>query len=237
MCLCHLAKRGDPAYLKGFAEPIILPDDQFGEVMRRFDRLITEIARDFADGRLDPIGFEEAMSEALRAMHPDSNYAGQEMADYLPPSKTLARTRGLAVAVSEVQYLRGFALALSNRDPRYWDEDAGEWRSIAIEARSRSYMGRGRGSATDGWGLASGGVNTIVNWSLGAVEEHCEDCPIMAAGGPWLLYGSTGQFEYPTLGFLPGENRTPCMMYCECRIQRLSDGMQSPAPFRFDTAA
>lgn len=240
MCLVCATKselgwRRDPAFLKGFADEIRFPDDAFGEIMPRYADDITSIVRDFVEGRLSPVEFEEYMAEVLRSMHQNSNYAGQQMADYLPPSRTLANQRGRLVASAETQYLRGFAFALANKDPRYWLEESGEWRFEQIDARARSYMGRARGSATDGWGIASGGVNTLVNWVLGS-KDPCEDCPVLAAQGPWLLYGSTGQFDYPTLGFLPGENRTDCMFYCQCRLARLSDGKQSPAPFEFETA-
>lgn len=228
--------RGNPAAVKGWSEPIVYPADPFGDAVRKADGRLQEIARLVASGSMLPDEFEEAMSEVLLTLHRESHFAGQEIADWIPPSQGLARIRGGAVAQSEVQYIRGFALALSQLDPRYWDADVSQFKLTPIEARVRSYLARARGTAGDGWTNATP-PSEFVEWTLGGAEEHCEDCPFWAAKGPMLLDGSTNQFEFTVLPFKPGEGETECLIGCKCHLTRVSDGAISPTAFEFQQAA
>lgn len=233
MCLIHASDWRETASYKGWAEPIVYPSDPFGEAVKKADRRITEIAQDVASGRMDADEFEEAMSEVLRTLHIESHYAGQEISDWIPPQRALARDRGGAVAISEVQYLRGFALALAQLDSRYWED--GEWNERAIMARARSYLARSRGTAADGWTSATPGSEFVL-WTLGGAEEHCEDCPFWEAKGPMLVDGDTN-FGQDVLPFRPGEGETECLIGCKCHLTRVSDGAISPTAFEFATAS
>jgi hypothetical protein len=221
--------KASEAFIKGFADPIEWSDDRVSQVLKGFEARLRNVARRFERHR-DPILFQEEMQETLLEMHRAAYFAGMEMGGLVPPSATLARQRAGLVTQAEVQYLRAFGLALQNRDPSVYSLETEQFRIEMIEARAASYVGRGRGSGTDGW-LIGGGNAAIVNWTMTAVE-HCEDCPIMAANGPYI-YGGAAQDrigELAVLPFSPGENLTACLYNCKCVLRRDSDGAESPAP-------
>lgn len=223
--------RLDGAVLKGFAQPIEWSGTPFEQALKKYDRELDQLTSAFLKGEVDALTFEEELVDILRRMHIDCHYQGQVMADVIPPSMTLARFSGGRVAQAESQYARKFANELALMAANVYDQAAEQYRAEAIRLRARSYMGRARGTATDGWTSASL-PNNLVDWVMGA-EDHCEECPVMASNGPWLLQGSTSQFEHPTLFIRPGENLTPCKFNCGCYLVRKSDGVRSPKPFSF----
>jgi len=233
--MCKVCRSQDwrlsEAFLKGFAQPIEWNSDPFEAAMRKYERELDQLAQAFLKGTVDAAEFEEEMADILRRMHIDCHYQGQVMADVIPPSMTLAKVSGSRVAQAESQYARAFANDLAILSPKVWDEVEEAWRESVITLRTRSYMGRARGTATDGWQSASLPTD-LVDWVLGK-EDNCEQCPVMNAGNPWLASGSTSQFQYKTLFIRPGENLTPCKFNCGCHLVRHSDGKASPLPFSF----
>lgn len=227
MCLHPAAESA----AKAFGAPVEWGADPFSGAARAAYAELVDLARAVATGALSIEGLEERMMAVLLAGHEASHYAGQEMSGFRP-SQVLAARRGRQVALAQNSFVRGLVTALDGRDPRYWDEGAEEWRSLALEARMASYTGRMRGTATDGW-VAAAPAQTLYAWRLGGAEEHCADCPTLAADGPYLGQGGTDQLAYPILYTKPGECDTPCLFNCKCRLERLSDGALSPEPFRF----
>lgn len=98
------------------------------------------------------------------------------------------------------------------------DEDGGARR---IAARSRSYAGAARGTSTEAFFSLAPDTEEF-RWVLGAVEDHCTQCPELASRGPWL---KDEMFVWP------GSNDTPCLYNCKCRLVRASDGASSIRPF------
>lgn len=223
--------RTSEAYLKGFAQPIEWSGTPFEQALAKYEKELNQITKAFLNGSLDAIAFEEELVDLLRRMHIDCHFQGQVMADAVPPSMSLARFSGSRVAQAESQYARAFANELAILSPKVYDEIAEQFKADVITLRARSYMGRARGTATDGWTSASM-PSDLVAWELGK-EDNCPRCPVMAKDGPYLLQANTQQFEYPTLYIRPGENLTPCKFNCGCSLRRLSDGMTSPQPFSF----
>lgn len=223
--------RTSEPYLKGFAQPVEWGSDPFETAMVKYERELDQLASAFIKGGVTPEEFEEELTDILRRMHIDCHYQGQVMADAVPPSMILARSNGGRVAQAEIQYARAFAGDLATFSPKVWDAVTEAWRESAIALRTRSYMGRARGTATDGWASASA-PSDLIDWVLGK-EDNCPRCPVMASDSPWLLSGSTTQYEYKPLFIKPGENLTPCKFNCGCYLRRHSDGALSPQPFSF----
>ena len=234
--MCKVCRSQDwrlnDAVLKGFAQPIEWSATPFEQALKKYDRELEQLTSAFLNGQVDALTFEEELVDILRRMHIDCHYQGQVMADVIPPSMTLARFSGGRVAQAESQYARKFANELALMAANVYDQAAEQYRAEAIRLRARSYMGRARGTATDGWTSASL-PSDLVDWVLGANEDHCPQCPYMADSGPWLLSGNTNQFDYRPLFIRPGENMTVCKFGCQCKLVRHSDGKTSPEPFSF----
>jgi hypothetical protein len=219
------------AALKAFGAPIEWEVDPYGRAAARVYDELLRLASLIASGRLALEDVEPRMQELLERGHIASHLAGQQMSGY-NPSETLAMRRGRQVAQAQNSYVRGLVTALVNRDPRYWDIETETWREDRLASRIGSYVGRTRGTAYDGW-VSAAPAFTLYDWRLGAVEMHCEACPVIASAGPYLDSEDTGQLEYATLFTKPGELDTPCLFNCTCTLSRVSDGATGPLPFRF----
>ena len=89
----------------------------------------------------------------------------------------------------------------------------------AFNARQMMYVKKTRGTAYDGFVYGSPGNQ--FDWVLGAVEDHCEDCPVWASGGP---------YDVSTLAIYPSGGDTQCLTSCLCFLRR-DDGVVGPMPF------
>jgi hypothetical protein len=82
--------------------------------------------------------------------------------------------------------------------------------------RGRLYIGTMRG--TQGQGFVFGSPEDVeFNWRLGGPEDHCTDCPVIAAASP---------FTAGTIFTHPGMGDTPCLGNCNCYWER-EDGVIS----------
>lgn len=205
MCLSCAA-----AAAKQAAQPILVPPDpaEFVVFASRLDDDMRELARRFAAGELSVERWMQEFDALLKAGHTDAHLIGQRAAGGFEDVAT-ARFWGGYFAQTEAQYMQGFALDLLAMDPRYFGED-GEWRADAMHNRMRLYLGKTRGTA--GYGFVHGSPpGSQYDWELMALEDHCEDCPVIAAGGPY-----TKETLYTT----PGAGDTPCLGNCKCRLVR-----------------
>lgn len=217
--------------MKAFGAPLAWDSTPFDDAARAAYGRLLQLAQDIASGRVSVDRVEPILMSILTTGHVDSHYAGQEMSGYVP-SRVLAQRRGELVALGQNSFVRGLVTALDGLDPRYWDAEEGGWREDRLRARLGFYVGRTRGTAYDGWVSAAPG-SMLYNWNLGAVEEHCDECPVLAGDSPYLGDGDTSQLRYPTLYTKPGECDTPCLFNCTCTLSRLTDGMEGPQPFKF----
>lgn len=120
--------------------------------------------------------------------------------------------RGMAARDEESYYLRGFLEALRARDERYWDAEIDAWRDGAIKARQDMYLGKMRATANDALVDNTPPDLDEFYWRLGAVEDHCEECPQMADLSP---------FTRDTMFTTPGACETPCKHNCTCHLERV----------------
>lgn len=95
--------------------------------------------------------------------------------------------------------------------PDKTDEEELYYDEKAIQERMRLYNERVRGTAN--WGA----VDMLapweeIKWVLDSNENHCEDCPRLAKGGP---------YRKNTLPTVPGAGATQCLVNCRCRLELL----------------
>jgi len=193
----------------------------FEELAYEFEQRASEITATLRNtGDIDL--WHRQFDELLRDFHTKAYALGMDHGGASATSG-LARLKGWQVADLESQYLQDFTAALRIGDPRYLDP-TGKLKTDPVLQRMRLYSQKGRGTANYGF-VDSGGPEEVYDWQLGGAEDHCEDCPVLAEGGPYTP---------ATLYTTPGACDTPCLGNCKCRIERLSDGRTGILPLNYE---
>lgn len=191
------------------------PYDAWQRASRGMMRSVTRLTTDLRTGRITPQSWMNLMDQAILLGHIEAHQAGQLMAgiDVLPAE---AARVGQRVRDGESVFLRNFMQDFI--DGKYVDDD-GQFLEGQFNARLAMYVNKSRSTAYDGWVYGSPGG--LFEWVLGAAEEHCEDCPVWASGGPYVEQ---------TLAIYPGGGDTQCLTNCKCYLQR-QDGNIGPMPW------
>lgn len=199
------------------ASPKVPHPDVWLDALRSFRSRADDLAARVAADRLAR-EWAEDFARALARLHADAwrwgrlaNGEGGESAD---ESDLLV---GRARLDAEARFVQRFAAQIG-AGLGSEDEDGGAAR---IAARSRSYAGAARGTATEAF-FSLAPEDERFRWVLGAVERHCSECPDLASRGLWRA---------DELFVWPGSNDTPCLFNCQCRLVRASDGLSSLPPF------
>lgn len=200
------------------AQPDVFPapggkptQGDFRNHVRSTRRLLADLAQQLADG-LDAREWAEAFKRILNLSHAQAWALGRMRAGDQMPFGFDDALRGIAAADSEADFLLSFLEAIEEGDLRYFDAD-GKVKVTQVARRSRMYTGLLRGTANEAWSNAQPDEAEIF-WRLGAVEEHCSDCPELAALNPWTK---------DTLFEKPGANGTPCLFNCKCWLEVLNE--------------
>lgn len=176
------------------------------------------IAQRFASGSIGHEEFGDQFYSELLDLHAQSWRIGRALAgDATPDADDLIH--GRAVADRETRFLVRFADQLVDG----WAGEPGEVDAAKIARRMRLYIGKSRATAAEAL-VETSDPRELWEWKLGGVEEHCSDCPRIAAISP---FAQDELFQYP------GDGETPCLSNCKCHLVRLSDGLSSFTPFDF----
>lgn len=202
---------------KDAAQPIwastVVPTQQdFINLVRDSRRALSTLAQDLADRLIDAREWGERFKRILNASHAQAYTLGRQRAGDLLSSSVDDVLAGVAAADTEADFLLAFIDAIQEGDLRYFD-DEGNLKVTEVARRSRMYTGALRGTTNEAWANALPGEQEIF-WRLGAVEEHCTDCPELAALNP---------FTRDTLFQKPGDNQTPCLFHCRCWLETIDD--------------
>lgn len=203
--------------LRSLAEelPRLAPADDWQQIAKKIGRNMRRIAKQLQREEITPAVWRAKMDSAIRIGHVEAHMAGQRIAGAAGYAGEAQRI-GRIIGDGESQYLQGFLTDIL--DGRYIDLD-GEFRLGAFESRQMMYVKKTRATSCAGFVYASSG--NAFDWVLGATEDHCEECPIMAAGGP---YTEATLYTYPAL------SDHPCRTSCLCYLRR-DDGVVGPLPF------
>lgn len=188
-------------------------DAEFASMVKARRRELHRLTKLFTAGTIDIAEWFDQFTNVLLEGHTRASHFGRMLAAQQELAGELIDVLAAQAAVdSESYYLRGFAEALMDKDPRYWDAEAEMWLPEAIEDRQDLYLGKMRGTANAAFLRDSHGFDFY--WMLGGTEDHCSECPDYAAGSPWAAS------ELPTT---PGMNDTPCRFNCLCFLRREDD--------------
>lgn len=122
-----------------------------------------------------------------------------------------------AVSSAAEEYLNDVVLRESDFAKELANDLASGEKSFAqANLAAQRYAQRMGGTANEAFRLASIGQEVTFAWELGGAEEHCADCPALAALSPYTP---------ETLFQVPRDFQTPCRGNCVCRLVR-SDGRE-----------
>jgi hypothetical protein len=193
------------------AQPLILSPrpSEYELLVARHDKQFRELAVKLAGGM--SVGeWRDAMEAEIDEMHYQTHLIGQKISGNTSMDMAWARRVAAQMRDEESQYLNDFAAKIE--DGGYELVDGG-LNDDAVYSRQRLYLGKSRGTGNQAFVDASP-IGSEWDWILGGIEEHCADCPVLAAGGPYID---------ETLYTTPGAGDTPCLGNCKCHIKR-ADG-------------
>lgn len=167
--------------------------------------------RDLELGKIDPAEWSTKFDELLLEGHRSAVELGRARGGGPALSDDEAFLRARGAKDTEAEFLKGFEDAIRAKDGRYFD-DNGRLRPGSLDWRTSLYVGRMRGTANEAFVEAD--PDSSYTWELGGTEEHCEDCPVMAAGSP---------YSSDTLPSYPGDGSTECLGNCDCVLVRSDD--------------
>lgn len=175
---------------------------------------LQDVNRRLESGELSPRQWAEAFDKELHAGHIEAVRLGRALggAEALPDNELEDFARG--IKDNEAQWLQAFQGAIEAKDDRYFDAD-GNIKPGSLESRTDLYVGKMRGSANDAFRDASD-PDAEFDWELGGNEDHCDDCPQIAAASP---------YRQDTLYTTPGAGDTECLGNCTCVLVR-GDGIR-----------
>lgn len=185
----------------------------YDSLVRSVQGQVAKICDKLAKGSIDADRWYALMDAALFEGHAEARVLGRQLAGDL---SARGETDDLAArAAMDIQdgFLLSFRDQLADQSSALHDED-GKLRDAALRARANLYTMATRGTAAEAF-VDAGDDDEEYIWNLGAVEEHCKDCPEIAALSP---------FTKETLFAYPGDGSTPCLGNCECHLSRKSDG-------------
>lgn len=204
--------------LKQAAQPIY-PDspENWPKMINAVDAAMRDLLVQFQNG-LDPNAFFFKFDQILFDGHIDAHLLGQDQAGGVP-SRGFARAFAREVTDGETEYLRGFVQDLMSG--RYVKD--GSFQIDRVMTRARLYQGKMRGTVGKGFTDGSKSTDEFV-WTLGGTEDHCLDCPQLAA------ISQANPFTPGTIFQHPGDGETPCLGNCKCYLVRVRDGAMSQRP-------
>lgn len=188
-------------------------DAEFLRLSVSIRRALWDLANQLFDRTITAEVFGERAAAILQEGHARAAMFGRIRGGVLGPLSAEDRWIADMVMQEQSRFLRRFVNDLAS--DKYIGAD-GEYIRAPINQRVQMYAARMRGTAYDTFVGASENEARF-EWILIA-EDNCDDCPRLAAGGPYT------KLSIPTR---PGEGKTQCIMNCKCVLLR-DDGVLGP---------
>lgn len=174
-------------------------------------RQINRLVLNYVTGKLPSRNFVDSIASLLTDRHARAAVLGRQLAGDKRPRNMGDDIFSSMVVLQEREYLQRFMRDL--QVGRYTDEE-GNPKVSQIQQRALTYTGKLIGTANQSFVAASRGYS--FHWIMGGAEQHCEDCPRLARGGP---------YSWNNLPTVPRANATQCKFHCRCYLKR-TDGLE-----------
>lgn len=191
--------------------PKVPTDAQFGRMVLATQGKIDQLGSRLFRGILNPLEYIEALFDVLERAHTEAVVMGRKIGGDMSPIEADDELFAQLVMDREAIYLQNFQNDLLVG--RYIGAD-GDLKLAQINARARLYAGKLRATANETFVLSSETTDTFI-WADIALES-CEQCPIIARGGPYTVD------QLNAIGY-PGQGRQPCRTNCGCVLIRSRD--------------
>lgn len=205
---CRAVKIGSPS---------VPTDAKYSKMLKGVAEDSDALLRRLANGELTPREWADEFKVLLNDGHTKSWVMGRWLAGDLGDITDDDRLIGIAYGDTQADFLLGFMEDLEGG--RYLD-DEGKYILSQIQTRANMYVSLMRGTSGAAF-VAKSDSQEEFNWTLGGAEEHCNDCPDLAAENPWLS---------DEIYAFPGDGNTACLSNCKCHLVRVSDGRTSFKP-------
>ena len=182
--------------------------DEWNRHLSSKRKKMRELVAGIKDGSVRDFG--DAFDDLLLDAHADAATLGRQRAGNLAYQNTDDILWGIAAKDKDADYLLRFLDDIAGG--RYGTMDALNYSAIAN--RADLYVSRSRGTANQAFVDASTDQDEFI-WRLGGNENHCSECPELAAMSPWYK---------DDLFYVPGDGDTPCLSRCKCYLVR-ADGI------------
>jgi HK97 family phage portal protein len=184
-------------------------------LINRTQENLNALLKRYANKQLEAAGFIEEFGNILSESHAAAYRLGWRLSDGPVPDPVAFTDFGERAAALESPFVQGLINDLESG--RYGE--AVEVGSAGLQARLDLYSRKVSASASDGF-VDGSETDSDWAWELGGTEDHCEDCPYIAASGP---------YTQDTLFTKPRAGDTPCLGNCLCRLVR-NDGVAGFGP-------
>ncbi|HLO97241.1 MAG TPA: hypothetical protein VK171_01490, partial [Fimbriimonas sp.] len=186
--------------------------------IRRAKARLSTLCIQLANASISSIVFQESFSQILLAFHADMYSLGVSHAGAEPVADT-AKLVAKQIVDLEQQFI--FGLIDDVIGDTYRDTDGNfDQKHGSFVQRMQWYATKGSATASQGW-IDGSADDEEFDWELGAVEDHCVDCPYLAENSPYTK---------ETLYAVPRGFDTPCKGNCSCRLTRRSDNQAGFTP-------
>lgn len=178
-------------------------------MQRTTERITGVVAAVSAETMEAPAAVVPAMA-AIRTGHQMAYYAGRTYGGDTSPMGAEDVAEGDAAAATQLPYVEQFIADAAGGTFRVEDE-AGTIATDAEAIRRRAWLYGRRllGTANLAW-VATLADDDLIHWKLGNTEDHCTQCPALAAASPYTR---------ATLNSLPGDGSTDCLSNCKCYLE------------------
>ena len=173
---------------------------------RDVERLTKRLAKDG-----DAEAFADDLYTVLTKGHSDAVTLGRQLAGDKRRQTEADQLLGLDTADHQTGWLDGFMADIE--DGRYALED-GSLNVAQVKRRADMYVSQLRSTANQSF-VDHSPERESFDWVMGMVEDHCSECPTMAAASPLTAN---------ELYIVPGQ--ATCLHNCHCHLIRLSDGVE-----------
>lgn len=189
--------------------------DTFDTLTRRSRRRLAKLCKDLAENRIGVGEWQMRFADELRVAHAGSFAMGRQLGGDMAvlEEDDFAYLDMRGILTRQYGFLAGFAADIDSG--RYTVPELNIFDGPAIARRAMHYTQIYGGTANEAFVVTSEALNPgeLFDWHM-LTEEHCEDCPRYAAGGPYTA---------STLPTYPRSGETACRMNCGCVLVRKSD--------------
>lgn len=174
----------------------------FAQLMHDTNDVLDGYVEEYYAGTISYLRLTELFTDTLQGAHTQASYLGRRLAGITTPIGAGDSQFAQSVMFEQSSFIEGLIQDIIIG--RYPLIDGALPKDLI--ARILMYVHRLLGTANEAWVRSLPG-DTLLYWTLGGNENHCETCPERAAHGAYIASEVT---------FFPGDGQSQCLTSCLC---------------------